>query len=160
MKKILSLLVFISTCIAFSTENECNNIVTANTTPQQQQEQVASFPTYFDTSRKLCYPCDVSCGSESFVSAKEEACLADSEYGRCQMCKRCDFQRIWPCLSGIRSTDSSKCMDMEYMNILDHRCPVNQYLTYEPSDARYLTEEYIISVNPSSKSFALSQRTR
>jgi hypothetical protein len=145
---ILLVLVVLLVIIAYSTADE--NICT----------DPDAFPTYYDKSLGKCYPCDVECGVGAYVAKTNAACNADSAVDSCSVCgSMCSSNIIWPCLSGMRRSDSSRCLDSDFMKVWGHRCPQDKYLTYVPSIARFWQEEHIISVNPTSTFFALSQKS-
>lgn len=127
------------------------------------KERAAAFPLYYNGQK--CYPCSLQCAAGQYLHGVEDACTAYSTSNACRNCANCgsDGQAIWDCLSGMRSSDSVRCISpaSSFMDVRQHLCrQQGQYLTYKPSIGRYWSASAgLVSVNPTSTFFALSQKT-
>ena len=84
-------------------------------------------------------PCSLQldCSSGSFITNVKDACT-DPSRKNCEQCKDCgSYRTTWPCFSGRRAADPSRCIDLDaFVDFRNHRCKQNEYFDYQLADAK------------------------
>lgn len=120
--------------------------------------QFASYnPAYNGTS---CTSCKASCTRNQFVSDFVDECQEPPS--RCEGClQQCSNPQdvlLWPCSTGMRAADPSRCIaKTHFSDIRSHRCAESgKYFDLQGTTAATRLKSELLSVSPSGVYFAVS----
>ena len=122
--------------------------------------EFASYNFPYSATATSCSNCNAACDAGKYlINAQNEICPSYSAIPDCQSCQSCSTseQVVWPCTTGRRISDSSKCIPAaNFLDIRKTKCPANQYLDFEPVQVKSWRDTDLLSVSPTSMFFAVS----
>lgn len=128
-----------------------------------QTQNTCGFPMYPSSAGDTCTSCLADCNSyseSSYLVNVGSACLNPLNAKRiCQSCRECGTTEttIWPCYTGIRSSDSSRCVPSStFVDIRNTQCSAGSYLDFSPADAKAWKTTDLLAASPSGLYFAVA----